>query len=415
MTAATRMRKIDLREYQRSAPILLSAEELGALRAALPSVSVEPADGAEGVYILTPGATVGAVEIGESLSVLIRPKIAIPQLLSLACYASDLVEFRADDFSFGDADALPDILALAFVRQARRAFSRGLLRGYREEEDALYTVRGRIRFDEMIRRRFGAPPPVDVRYDEFTDDILENRLIKAAAARLAAARLRSRAARRGLGRITATLDNVSLVEFRRGDPPQTRFDRLNEHYRQVVALARLILRLSEYESWRGNTRASGFTVDMNKLFQEFVTRALRGALGVSEKTLRGDRNLPQIWLDKNEDVRLKPDISWWDGNACAFVGDLKYKNIETWGVPNADLYQLLAYATALDLPGGMLIYAQGERDEGEYQIRHVGKRLQVAALDLSGGLDAVLERVAALANDVRALRDEARGRRTAAA
>ena len=410
------MRSLNLQEYIKSAPVSLSAAERDALSDL--SVSVSPAPGADGVYVLTPGSTVGAVEIGDALSVLIRPKIAIPQLLSLACYASDLVKFRADDFAFGDADALPDILARSLARQAQRAFSRGLLHGYREEDDALYTVRGRIRFDEMIRRRFGAPLPVDVRYDEFTDDILENRLIKAATARLAAARLRSRDARRGLGRIAATLDNVSLVEFPRGDPPRTRFDRLNEHYRGVVALARLILRLSEYQSRRGETRAAGFTVDMNKLFQEFVTRALREALGVSERTLRGDRNLPRrITLDVGGRVGLEPDLSWWDGGVCSFVGDVKYKKINYSGVPpNADLYQLLAYATALDLPGGMLIYAKGERKEREYEIRHVGKRLSVAALDLSGGLDAVLERVAVLANKVRAMRDDARrGRRTAAA
>ena len=35
-------------------------------------------------------------------------------------------------------------------------------------------MRGRIRFDDQIRRRFGIPLPVELRYDEFTDDILLN-------------------------------------------------------------------------------------------------------------------------------------------------------------------------------------------------------------------------------------------------
>jgi 5-methylcytosine-specific restriction enzyme subunit McrC len=41
-------------------------------------------------------------------------------------------------------------------------------------------VRGSIRFDERVRKRFGIPLPVEVRFDEFTEDILENRLLKAA-------------------------------------------------------------------------------------------------------------------------------------------------------------------------------------------------------------------------------------------
>ena len=54
--------------------------------------------------------------------------------------------------------ALPDVLALALVQAPRGARSRArLLHGYRTEEEALQTVRGRIRFDDQIRRRFGSP------------------------------------------------------------------------------------------------------------------------------------------------------------------------------------------------------------------------------------------------------------------
>ena len=70
----------------------------------------------------------------------------------------------------------------------------------------------------------------------------------------------------------------------------------------------------------------------------------------------------------------------------------------------ADLYQLLAYTTALDLPGGLLIYAQGEPEPAMHTVRHSGKRLEVAALDLSGGLDGILASVEDLAQRVTGLR-----------
>ena len=89
------------------------------------------------------------------------------------------------------------------------------------------------------------------------------------------------------------------------------------------------------------------------------------------------------------------------------MGDAKYKNLTDRPVPGADLYQLLAYATALDLPGGLLVYAQGEADTASYLGRHSGKRLDVVALDLSGTLDEVLERVDCIAARVQALRDTA--------
>ena len=332
---------------------------------------------------------------------LIEPKIGIPQVLSLACYAIGKVKFQPEDFHYHDEYALPDALAIALTSHARRAFARGLLHGYRTEEEALYTVRGRIRFDEQLRRRFGVPLPVEVRYDEFTDDVLTNRLVKAAAYRLGRARLRSARARWELGWLATMLEEVSLVDFPPKDVPSIRYDRLNEHYRGVVELSRLILRHGEFETGRGAVRASGFLMDMNVVFQEFVTVALRDALGVSPYAFL-EKRIPD--LDDAGHIHLRPDLTWWEGSSCVFVGDAKYKNITgERRVPNDDLYQLLAYVTALDLPGGLIIYAQGEADTTTYRVRHSGKRLEVAALNLSVTLEDVLTRVSELAQQVAAL------------
>ena len=407
------MRRVDLREHEESGPHTLSVAQRDAVASATKSLAVTPIPGESSAYTLKPGSTVGAIEVGD-LSVLIRPKIGIPQLLSLACYAIGKVKFQPEDFDFPDEDALPDVLALALAFHARRAFSRGLLRGYRTEEEALYTVRGRIRFDEQIRRRFGVPLPVELRYDEFTDDILANRLVKAAAYRLGRMRLRSAKARAGLGWVVGILDNVSMVEFPGSNVPAVTFDRLNEHYRSVVELSRLVLRHSAFQSARGQVRASGFLVDMNVLFQEFLTVALREALGVSADTLCSNKELKgrrRIYLDKACRVKLEPDITWWDGSSFVFVGDAKYKSLTGEGGPNADLYQVLAYATALDLSAGLLVYAEGEAGVATYRMQHSGKRLEVAALDLCGTLDQALSRVEGLADKVRELRDETRALR----
>lgn len=388
--------EINLQEYASSEQRL----SVGQLEALLQDsqtlkLSVEPVKDRQGKYLLTPGSTVGALDIGE-VSVLIEPKIGIPKLLSLVCFAMGFFRPTEENlFDFERAYSLPDFLALALAFAARQAFGRGLLRGYLTEEDALYTVRGRIQFGEQIRRRYGVPVPVELRFDEFTEDILANRLVKAAAARLGRMTLRSSEARRGLGWIAAILDNVSLLEFRRGQVPEVRFDRLNEHYRHVVGLARLILLHSEFESRRGDVRATGFLIDMNVLFQEFVTQALREKLAGTAGRLRAEY---ETFLDEDEGIKMFPDLSWWgtDGT-CSFVGDIKYKNIFDHSVPNADLYQLLAYTTAHNLPSGMLIYAKGEAEERTYTVRFAGKQLEVFALDLSGTLDEIIDRVDVLA------------------
>ena len=402
------MRTVDLREYDPSQPVQLSVGERDRLHSIVPSLTIEPAFGEEGAYRLTPGSHIGAFESG-GLSVSIRPKLAIARVLFLASYAMGAFKLRdMGRFDFAEARTLVEALALALAGAARRAFMGGLVHGYRLEEEAAHTVRGRIRMNDQIRRRFGVPLPIEVRYDEFTDDVTANRLVKAAAVRLGRMRLSSRRSRDGLHWIAARLENVSLVEFPANAVPDVTFDRLNEHYREVVALARLILRHSSFEAARGRMRAQGFLIDMNQVFQDFVTRALREALGLSWRAFRSDRSLPSILLDEGMCIRLMPDLSWWEAGTCTFVGDAKYKRIADERVPNADLYQLLAYATALDLPGGLLIYAQGEAELAEFRVRHSGKHLQVAALNLSGSHDELLARIGQLAGLVRTLRGAAR-------
>ena len=408
---ASSMREITLKEYEKSSGLSLSSAERDTLLSGLHSITIEPVPGTEGTYHLTPGSVVGAIEV-DGLSVVIEPKIGIVNLLSMACYAIGKVKFDRETFAFREEHALPDILALALAVQAHRAFSHGLLHGYLVEEQALLTVRGRVRFAEQVGRRLDFPMPVELRYDEFTGDILPNRLVKAATHRLARTPLRSQGARRGLGWVAGMLADVSLREFPPAQVPEVPFDRLNEHYRGVVTLSRLILRHGAFESERGGIRASAFLMDMDVVFQEFLTQALREQLGASPRTLRSDRELEQLTLDHGRRVTLKPDLTWWDGPTCTFVGDAKYKNLTGRRVPNGDLYQMLSYATALDLPGGLLVYAQGEVDDASYDVRHGGKRLDAASLNIAGTLDEALKNVQRIAKKVVLLREEARSRGT---
>ena len=397
------MNKLDLKEHEKCEAIHLSGSQRDELLG-INILAVEPVPGTENRYNLTPGSTIGAFEIG-GLSITIRPKLPIPRVLFLASFAMGGIRFLEDLFDFEDVPDLVEVLAPALVFAAQRAFVGGLLHGYQTREEALYTVRGRLHIGKQVRKRFLLPVPIEVRYDDFTEDVLANRLIRAAAARLSHLRIHPQS-RTALARIDARLENVSLEEFPPNAVPEVAFDRLNEHYREVVTIARLILRHAAIEAGRGTVRTKGFLMNMEEVFQEFVTRGLQEELGLSERTFRSDRAISRLFLDEGRQVSLKPDFSWWDGGRCRFVGDAKYKRIQDERIPNADLYQLLAYATALDLPGGMLVYAGGEAEEVVHQVRHAGKRLEVAALDLSGTIGDLQGGIRKLAQRIRALRCE---------
>ena len=99
---------------------------------------------------------------------------------------------------------------------------------------------------------------------------------------------------------------------------------------------------------------------------------------------------------------------WWDGANCLFVGDAKYKTLTGTGVLNAYLFQVLSYPIALNLPGGLLVYPNGETGEATDTVRNSGKRLEISVLDLSGSLEEVLASAGNLAKTVKRLHDQAK-------
>ena len=359
-----------------------------------------PSPDKEGAYRLKPSSYVGALNVGD-LAVVVRPKLPIDRVMFLIAYAMNPKDWRRDPAELDRAYDVLEAIALAFARRTRQAIRRGLLKGYRREEDALNTVRGRIRFDEQIRRRFDIPLPIEVAFDEFTEDIEKNRLLKTAIHRLGHTRIRSKGARLEVRRLRPAFNMVGLGSYRRGAMPEVGYTRLDEHYRPAVELARLIIENSSLELRDGKVSGAAFFIDMNRVFERFLYVALGEpeALGLSQAQWRQGAGLT---LDEGGDIKMCPDLSWWDGSRPIFVGDAKYKKLKPQRFEHADIYQMLAYCTAADLTSGLLVYAAGEDEPGVYKIKHAGKTIEVAPLDLGGTPEAILGEVRRIAERVKA-------------
>jgi 5-methylcytosine-specific restriction enzyme subunit McrC len=401
------LRRLSLRQHRPEPGVPLTNHQRDALRQLVPDLAISEMPELDGVYELTAGAKVGSV-VAADLAVEIRPKIPMERLLFILSYSLDPIRWLDYQFDFSESDSLVEAVIPGFVAQIRRAFAPGLLQGYRVEEAALTTVKGRIRFEDQVKRRYGILPPIEVRFDEFTEDILENRLIKSALTRLRSMRIRSERARRSLHRFDGVLANVADFEMA-GEVPSVEYTRLNERYRPAVELARLIVESSSLEAGRGRVQGVSFLVDMNKAFEDFVVVALRETLRVSAREFSQGARGRRLPLDQRKQVRLKPDLSWWKDGRCIFVGDVKYKRTNAEGIDHPDLYQLLAYTIGTDLRGGLLVYAAGEGDPIIHETINVGKRLEVTTINLSGSIESIFFSMERLADRIRDLGARAEG------
>ena len=389
---------IVLDELQKSAePVELDPEVAATLRDT-GLVTVLPAHG--GLWTVLPAGTVGAVQIGNLLVVVTpKEKVGLSRLLFLLGYAAN-PGFRPEDVSgIEDADLFA-ALGESLARQGLRALERGALSGYVHVEDTLRTVRGRIRVGDQMTRRPGMLLPLEVAYDDFTVDIAENRILRAAIRLMMQVPRLPHDVRWKLAHLDSKLDGVSELRFGVPLPPWTE-SRLNEHYVPALRLAEIILRNMSAEAGVGRHSVASFVVNMAKVFEDFVTTALREALHDYPGETTGQY---ESFMDESEDgragsqIRMAVDIVHSVRGVPAMVFDAKYKAASAAdGYPNADYYQMLAYCTALSVPRAWLIYA-GPGTARTRRIRNSPVRIVEFPLDISKEPTALLTRVKALAD-----------------
>ncbi|KQV14973.1 MULTISPECIES: McrC family protein [unclassified Kitasatospora] len=391
---------VDLVEHAPAVSRPLS-DAVGRALAASRIVEAAPDPYVTGRWMLRAGSKVGAVALdvsgGAHVTVRITPKVPIARLFFLIGYSLNPHGWRDGQIEVGEHDDLLPALAHAVERQVDMALRQGLLQGYRAVEDSSLVVRGRIREAEQIRRRFGATLPVEIAYDEFTIDIAENRILRAAVDRLLRLPGVPRDVRRRLLHQRARLADITPLV--RGQLlPAWHPTRLNSRYHHALRLARVVLDGSSPEHLAGQLRIDGFLFNMNKLFEDFVTVALREAYRGSGRACRLQ---DPHHLDEAARIRMRPDFVLYgvEGSPQA-VADAKYKAQKSDGYPDSDLYQMLAYCTALGLPEGHLVYAKGNAPHAAHRVRHAGIVIHQHALDLDRPPTELLGEVRSLARQM---------------
>ena len=387
------LRLIRLREWKPT-PVELDPEELADLQRIDADLVVTPSAG--GGYEVRPGSIVGAATTPR-LQVLIEPKFSIERVLYLVGSARR-IRFQPTRTQLGASAELTEGFVAAFLVVVRDCLSRGLLKGYRHVDEQLAGVRGRVRFADQLRRQFALPLPVEVSYDNFTEDIEENRVLKAALRRLESFRPLSTSSHSRINDALQVMAGVSDQRYTRASVPNFRFSRLNERYRPALELASLVIANTSIDLLEGRREIRSFLFDMNQIFEDFVFEQLRLRLA---PTMRPDYRWVQgepLPLDSNGVLNPEPDLALWRGNRCLFVGDAKYKRTREGEL--GDLYQLLAYCTAADLDLGLLVYADQAGGSRAHRLVHGGPTLRVEGLDLEATSDSIADRLNSLARSI---------------
>ena len=335
--------------------------------------------------------------------------IGLVRLLEYASGLDALTRLRDGATLEASGDSLLELFVLLFVEATERVLRRGLLSGYVEREDDLPIVRGRILGDRQVLERFGQLDRIICRFDELEHDVIENQLLTAAL-RVASPRVTSVALQRRISRLRGVLEPICDTDQLNlaGARATVTYSRLNAHYETAHQFGWLLFDALGIDDLfvPGEARSFSFLLNMNQLFERFVSRVVEQILPATRYRVTSQSPFKSVvWnvTSQRPYTSIIPDVvvERRGESDCRVAIDAKYKLYDERGFDQSDIYQTFLYAFALGatssggVPTSLLLYP-ATADEP----RHTRLRIR----RLSGGVGADIVSiglpVAALLNEL---------------
>lgn len=281
-----------------------------------------------------------------------------------------------------------------FFSIVMRLAKEGLLREYQELDQDLSVLRGKLVIQRQLGPLANRLDRLACRYDELTSDNRWNRAIKHAL-HLLPPHIYSAGLSRTWLELNAVMEDVSHVPAARLGLRDLKFDRHAIRYRTAIQWVRWIVGLLSPAIAVGDDSAPGLLFDMNRLFEQSVAKWLRRQLPGADISLQErEKHLAALeGQPGSQMIPIQPDIVIRHRERVIALADAKWKVLKGEGgrllLPEADVYQMHAYATAYDCDTLILMYPWHQKLEREAETvlelppgRSGRPRLTVACLDV---------------------------------
>lgn len=334
-----------------------------------------------GDEIIKCGGYCGYFQLKDGTEIFILPKVTtkdrhegeqIFKNLIFSAYNIKNIKIASDsDTDLNRTNLFLQILITIFCSFMEKLFKRGIKKFYCLEQENLPYLKGKIIFPEHIKRNITSKEKFYVEYDEFTDDIPENRILKSACKYLL--QKSNEENKKFLRRFLFEFSNIEQCKNLDKDFAKIQSNRLFNHYEQPLRFAEAFLRNKSFNPVHGNKKFPALLFSMHDLFEDYIKNLLQGF----KKELNFDFKFqysPHYLITENiakkaTMFKTKMDFVLWNKNKDkAIIFDAKYKLINlkkdveesqfnndeekneekfyynTTNISQHDLYQVFAYS-----------------------------------------------------------------------
>jgi 5-methylcytosine-specific restriction enzyme subunit McrC len=314
----------------------------------------------------------GIIQLSQT-RLLFKPKINNMDIFQMLPYLKNFsnANFYYDPYKYivrKDGTNFIEIIGMLFYLELKTILEKGLLKTYIRNEQNLNFLKGKLIIKNQIINEIKKTPKFNCKYFDLTYDNLENQIILYVLC-LLLPRLTKDSLKNNLLVFEYQLKNeITFKEYSGRDCDKVCYNRVNEYYKNIISLSKLILEDSFVHSYASDKSIGvNFLVNMNQLYEDFLTEMIKETIAededlqnryevIAQKKVRG--------LLQPDPLTIKPDIvirnKSNDKDDYKFVIDTKYKIEDN----NADYYQLIAYLLAFNRSKkGILIYPNINNDD----------------------------------------------------
>lgn len=245
-----------------------------------------------------------------------------------------------------------------FCHETEKIIKTGLRRAYVQKTENQNFLKGKLDFKNHIRQNFIHRERFFVNFDEFSENLPENKIIKTALQFLYSISCNSKNMKR-LRESLFIFDEVSFSRDFDSDFQSICRDRDFSRYEKILSWCRIFLKKEGISTFCGGTVSFSLLFDMNRVFEDFVADFFRksGRKVAAQKSGKYLVELPK------KRFALRPDLILDDSE----ITDTKWKMIDSEasdgkiGISQSDLYQMFAYGKKFQKKELMLIYPKSEK------------------------------------------------------
>jgi len=267
-------------------------------------------------------------------------------------------------------NSILDLYFQLFLNEVSFLLRKGLIKQYRKNSGNLNVVKGRILFNDQIRKNLIHQERMYTEHQVYDNENLYNQILLRALTILSRITCNP-TIRDQIHRIKLDFPEIQEVQVNKAHFDRLKDNRKTKSYQNSLKIAGMIILNYSPDVRSGGEDMLALLFDMNKLWEEYIYRMLQIDTELEYEV--SFQNHDNFWENKT----IRPDLVLINKvSKKIFVIDTKWKIVDANNPSDDDLKQMFAYNIYWDSGKSILLYPGSERSDETFGKFYKGRAIE---------------------------------------